>query len=648
MPSQHRMTDSAGNVIVLGAELGRGGEGTVHEVASDRRLVAKVYIRAVDSEKAAKLRVMTQLGTPRISSFAAWPSATLHEGVSGATIGLLMPKVENHAEIHRLYNPRQRLAEYPSVDWTGLVRVAHNVSAAFEAVHADGHVIGDVNQGNVVVSREGLVRLIDCDSFQVKGSDKLYLCEVGVGHFTPPELQGRSFDVIVRTQQHDSFGLALLIFHLLFLGRHPYMGLYPGKDMELEEAIREHRFAFGDEAGKWRLSPPPHSLRLADASRGIARLFESAFSPESARTGHGRPTASEWVTALKSLEAETRACNAVKGHKFHQSLTLCPWCAIEAQGGPMFFLGAVLAATGGRFDVDAIWREILALREPDITIPLEGTTGLPAAGRPIARWVRIKAAGARVTGPLGFLCGVASVFAQSQPLFFAALVLLVLCIALRSINELPAERRRRDSILQAAESALASAESQLESRLKSAQERFRKQRELAEQERARYSALASERMRLLAALRSERELNQKRRHLERYYISRARLQGIGANLVAALQSFGIETAADVTRTKVMAVPGIGGVKANTLVHWHLGCLASFVFDPNQQIDATDAQRIEAQIARRRDELETVLRATPHELRRLSAQCEHARRGALPELARLRAAAQAARSDLQCA
>ena len=95
--------------------------------------------------------------------------------------------------------------------------ISMNCAAAFDAIHSKSHVIGDVNQGNVLVSQRGTVFLIDCDSFQVSAHGKLFLCEVGVPQFTPPELQGRNFRGIQRTANHDRFGLALIIFHLLFM-----------------------------------------------------------------------------------------------------------------------------------------------------------------------------------------------------------------------------------------------------------------------------------------------------------------------------------------------------------------------------------------------------------------------------------------------
>jgi DNA-binding helix-hairpin-helix protein with protein kinase domain len=65
--------------------------------------------------------------------------------------------------------------------------------------------------------------LIDCDSFQITDGAHVFRCPVEVPEFTPPELQGSAFDSQTRTAQHDAFGLAVLIFYLLFLGRHPFM-----------------------------------------------------------------------------------------------------------------------------------------------------------------------------------------------------------------------------------------------------------------------------------------------------------------------------------------------------------------------------------------------------------------------------------------
>ena len=217
---------SEGKLISLGRKLGQGGEGAVLEVSSQSDLVAKIYHNAASPEKTAKLTAMVRLKTERLLKLSAWPINTLHEQPGGAVKGFVMPKVVDHQDIHILYGIKSRHAEYPEARWPFLIQAAANVARAFSVIHEHGHVIGDVNQGGVVVSKSATVRLVDCDSFQVSVNGHRHLCEVGVPTHTPPELQDRSFKGVVRTQDHDAFGLAVIIFQLLFMGRHPFSGAF--------------------------------------------------------------------------------------------------------------------------------------------------------------------------------------------------------------------------------------------------------------------------------------------------------------------------------------------------------------------------------------------------------------------------------------
>jgi DNA-binding helix-hairpin-helix protein with protein kinase domain len=230
----------SGDTLEIGRQIGRGGEGAVYEVVGRPNEVAKIYHEVMSSEKAAKLKAMIRLAVPQLLESAAWPTETLHRARGGAPVGFVMAKVTRFREIHALYSPAHRKQEFPNANWKFLVVSARNVANVFASLHAAGHVISDVNQGNVVVSSRATVKLIDCDSFQIVSEGRQFLCEVGVGHFTPPELQGRRFSGLVRTPNHDRFGLAVLCFHLLFAGRHPHAGRFLGTgDMPIEKAIRE-------------------------------------------------------------------------------------------------------------------------------------------------------------------------------------------------------------------------------------------------------------------------------------------------------------------------------------------------------------------------------------------------------------------------
>lgn len=140
-------------------------------------------------------------------------------------------------------------------------------------------------------------------------------CEVGVPQFTAPELQERPFRGLRRSPDHDAFGLALLCFHLLFMGRHPFAGRYRGKgDMPIERAIRDYRFAFGQHAAAQWMEPPPHTLPFSALPRPVADLFERAFVP--LMPGQRRPTPREWLPALERLNREFRSCGRNAMHKY--------------------------------------------------------------------------------------------------------------------------------------------------------------------------------------------------------------------------------------------------------------------------------------------------------------------------------------------
>jgi DNA-binding helix-hairpin-helix protein with protein kinase domain len=214
--------------------------------------------------------------------------------------------------IQQLYNPTQRLRAFPRAGWQFQVRAAVNLAAAFDEVHRAGCLVGDVNESNALVSDKALVRLIDCDSFQVRAGGRQYLCEVGKPQYTPPELQGRSLRGLTRTENHDRFGLAVLIYQLLFVGRHPYMGVYKGRgDPSFQQLIAEYRFAQGPAAASWDMAPPPHVPTLADIPADLGGLFRRAF--ERGGEADRRPTAADWLAALGRLEPGLAECTADPG-----------------------------------------------------------------------------------------------------------------------------------------------------------------------------------------------------------------------------------------------------------------------------------------------------------------------------------------------
>src|SRR5262249_34944839 len=150
-----------------------------------------------------------------------------------------------------------------------------------------------------------------------------WLCRVGTGDYQPPEMQGlANYQGVVRTPNHDRFGLAVIIFRLLFAGRHPFSGRWQGRGdaPSIEDAIKACRFAYSQRR-KTGMQAPGNALSVSALPESIRDLFELAFDPGT--TEAGRPTAEQWMTALQVLGRTARQCRANRFHWFYSGATKC-------------------------------------------------------------------------------------------------------------------------------------------------------------------------------------------------------------------------------------------------------------------------------------------------------------------------------------
>jgi DNA-binding helix-hairpin-helix protein with protein kinase domain len=535
---------------------------------------------------------MVQLGTPELATFAAWPENLLIDEPTGNVVGFLMPRVDGHREIHTLYGPMGRKTAFPDATWAFLVRAGRNVAAAFDTVHRHGHVIGDVNQGNVVVSRDATAQLIDCDSFQITHLGRTYPCRVGVPLFTPPELQGQRLDGVVRTPDHDRFGLAVLLFQLLFMGRHPFAGRHPERDINVETAIREGLFAFGWEAARQGWQPPPFSLRLKDVPYTLANQFERAFGRDAA-AGGPRPPASEWITELDELEAETVTCVDDPRH-VHAGRGSCPWCRIEKEGGPSFFFLPPGAAEDA-FDLPAAWHAIEGVRSPDRPA-FPGPPPGPRIHRrvtaallhAVVRWRYAIVAASLVLGALLVLLG--------MPVGYLGLLGLLALWPRGTLQ--PVQQRLR--AIAAGEEGLRRLEGMwLEECGDGAFTRRR--RELREAKIALEGLPAVENREWTALAERFRGVHLQR-HLAGFALEFSRIPGLGAGELETLNRSGVTSAADITAERLMAIPDIDLDLVRALLTFKAVATRSFAFDPGSGIPGMHQKALAERQTKRREEL----------------------------------------------
>ncbi|MCK9632244.1 MAG: hypothetical protein M0R30_11470 [Methanoregula sp.] len=582
--------DSHGTTLRLGKRIGSGGEGDVYELlAAPHTTVAKIYKKPLDAHKQEKLRLMARGCNDDLEDISAWPTDILCTRPGGPVVGFLMPRIADAKPIHMLYGPTHRKETFPHADWRFLVRAAKNLAAAFSVIHKYGYVIGDVNEGNILVDDKACVRLIDCDSFQVRSHERLYYCEVGVAHFTPPELQKSTNFRLARTANHDNFGLAILIFQLLFLGRHPYAGVYSGKeDMPIEKAIDEFRFAYSRNARLKAIAPPPNSVGPAIVPDRIARLFEDAFA-ESGTGNGGRPTAEEWWDMLDPFEANLRRCQADGVHYHYAGLSSCPWCRLEEASGVLIFLSADSIT---KIDLRREWQKVEAVRPPG-PMPVISPNAYhphpaalaPAVERSLAfRKVR-QLAGAVLAGGCLLLAIGEVIIDPWEVLLMGAIAIALFFFPGKEAEE----RKRRWASLESAgymwrlwnrkwteEAGDAAFLAQL-----------KRLRELKHT----YEHINRQFQNGLTALETTIRDRQVQQFLNKYPVDRTTLPRFGTAILAGLKAAGIVTAADVIPANLHRVPRLDPTIRSELVSWRERLSAAFLFDPTKGVDQADVRAL---------------------------------------------------------
>lgn len=583
--------DSNGTRIHLGKKMGSGGEGDVFEISSSRHtLVAKIYHKPLDTEKQEKLRLMVHGCNDDLKAISAWPTALVQHGQKGPVCGFLMPRIAECEPIHKLYGPSHRKEVFPEADWKFLVRAAQNLVSAFYVIHKYGYVIGDVNEGNILVNHHACVRLIDCDSLQVQTREHIWYCEVGVAQFTPPEIQNSKDFRMLRSENHDNFGLAILIFLLLFMGRHPFSGVYHGKeDMPIEKAIQEYRFAFGKTAGYKSISPPPNSVDLSIVPREVADLFEQAFTETGARQ-QGRPRAEDWWNELNTLEKRLKICRAESSHRYFSGLVSCPWCSLENSSRVVLFLNADSIS---RIDLTKEWNSVVAVNPPG-RVPDIGPDNYHPLPKPLSNELERAREFTKFRWFAAVILVIAAVLVvMSDPLLeywymipAAVIIAGILCLFPGKEME---EKKKRNTAYENARYTWdlwnkkwirEAGDAEFQGQLKKLQ-RLKRQYETIEKEYQ--NALNS-----LHHFAKERQLQ---KFLDGFFIDSYRFPMINENRKAALRSFGIETAADITPENLAGIPGFSKDPAIELFTWRQQIEKKFIFDPSKGTEKSDVQAL---------------------------------------------------------
>ena len=330
--------------------LGVGGEGRVFR-AGDQAF--KIFFAMTDARR-SKLAAFPRGLPPRVVG----PLDVCTDG-NGIVVGYAMRALEGAVDLHRVGQRKWR--DTSGMGAADVVAVFGELASTVAELHARGVVVGDLNDGNVVLTpptpkEPWQPYFIDADSMQFAG----FPCTVAHERFLDPRLYGVDLEhTSALSRESDFYALAVMLFtSLLFV--HPYGGAHASYPTLLRRAEARHSILRGD------VKLPNAALRPDvlpdDALAWFTRVFD-------------RDAREPLPRAL--LDARFTRCHCGVEH----ARRVCPACAVAVAlpaPSPVRTHGRIRVTTmtraeGARFIAPAADHERLVHLEGDWLVRANGT-----------------------------------------------------------------------------------------------------------------------------------------------------------------------------------------------------------------------------------------------------------------------------------
>lgn len=282
----------------------QGGEAAVHEVPQYPNVVVKLYHPQVLAKRRDSLRTKIEAmsNDPALARFKqhpglAWPRFSVFDEQKQWR-GYAMKKASG-VRMTMLAHAMAYREHFPHLDRPALLAYLLNLLSIVLELHAAGVRVGDYNPANFLCHpTSSRLTLIDCDSWQVQAAGQLFTCPVAAPDMLPPELLGVNLAQAPRSLESEHFSLAILLFKVLMLGRHPFDVVGGASPVE---NIRRGHFPYGIGGGGipkgawfniW--SHLPFKLK-----EQLVRTFREGSKNPAQRT-----TVPEWTELLKLYQRE--------------------------------------------------------------------------------------------------------------------------------------------------------------------------------------------------------------------------------------------------------------------------------------------------------------------------------------------------------
>ena len=281
----------------LDKRLGGGDESDVFISSTLPGKAIKIYNdRNRDEYRRQKLQLMIsqKIRYPGI----CWPESIAFNS-SNEFVGFVMPEVSGAHEVDdSICCSRDEFEEcFPNWKRIDLVQLCITILEKIEYLHRNNIILGDINSCNILVKSPNEVYFVDCDSYQIEE----YPCPKGTIIYTPPELQGKPFETVLRSFGNEYFSIATLLFMLMLPGKAPYAQQGGGSP---EENIRKMNFSYACGELKNGLQPQgPWRLMWSHLPKKVKEMFYSTFRKgEANSTEATRFTTSQWLNQFREYK----------------------------------------------------------------------------------------------------------------------------------------------------------------------------------------------------------------------------------------------------------------------------------------------------------------------------------------------------------
>lgn len=294
---------AADSRIEVSELIGSGAQGAVYALSGDAERVVKIFNRERRGNKRAKIRAMidNDPSHPRI----VWPQAIVEHAGSDDFLGYTMSRMDLDSAANAFEYTMTEM-DWESSDSEQRFSVCQNLAVMVNAIHREGHAIGDFNHDNILVDEHQQVSLIDCDGFHITGGSDTYPDDTYYPRYAPPE--GRGGDEVSNVREADRFSLGVHIFQMLMEGFHPYHAQGTNAvDGSMEDKLKGNKFPYVDYAGYDPIERAPSIEAYERLPEEVRELFRRCFTESGKNRSDGvvmdqtnpdRPEPEEWIAAL--------------------------------------------------------------------------------------------------------------------------------------------------------------------------------------------------------------------------------------------------------------------------------------------------------------------------------------------------------------